>query len=351
MPTYDLMNWRQKTLDAVWKAGFPTDFLRNKSQLLKFIRLYRKRGEAEVYTVADPASENYLALLFVEADFLDKKTLIARVLELGEHEISRSSDLRERLFALGQALYQLNPDFVQIFLKCPLPDQKVIPGNTVACFWGDAVYPNKLEVCYFAAADFIEKNYFIFLFKDHHVAVTCLENKIIGVNFIKPREVISDSELKKALVRACLLSDEGWIDSNRKILKIYSKTKRINPDLEVRIIRQFTDYFSGQLQEFDLPYELVKGTPFQRKVWQVLTRVPYGQSVSYQEVAEEITGDLRQARDLARAVGAACSKNPMGLLVPCHRVIGKDNSLTGFAGGVSLKAALLDLEFLNRGWK
>lgn len=350
MPDYVVRPWRQKDLNVIWKLGFPLDFFQRKSDLLQFIRLYRKRSQAEVYTVAELDSEVYLALLFVEPDFLDQKTLVAHVLELNQEKISQSGELRDRLFCLGQAFYKCNPDFAQIFFKCPLAGQKVIPGNAKAYFMGNAVYPNKLEVCYFAGADFIEKNYLIFLYKDHHIIVTCLNNEIIGVSFVKPKELIVENELKKSLVRACLLNDEGWIDSNRQIIKVYSKTKRIRSDLELEIIRQFSEYFSGQLQDFNLPYKLTSGTPFQRKVWQVLSKIPYGQSLSYQEVAEKLTGDLKQARDLARAVGYACKRNPMGILIPCHRVIGKDNTLTGFGGGLALKAALLDLEFLNRSW-
>ncbi len=102
--------------------------------------------------------------------------------------------------------------------------------------------------------------------------------------------------------------------------------------------RQLTAYFAGQRQEFDLPLHLV-GTPFQRLVWQELTRIPYGQTASYGEIARRI--DRSKA---CRAVGMANHRNPLPIIIPCHRVIGADGSLTGFGGGLACKQFLLDLE-------
>lgn len=97
-------------------------------------------------------------------------------------------------------------------------------------------------------------------------------------------------------------------------------------------------YFSGQVRIFDLPLE-VGGTPFQRRVWSLLPLIPYGQRWTYGRLAEAL-GDVR----LARAVGAANGANPVSILLPCHRVIGQGGQLTGYAGGLPRKAALLELE-------
>lgn len=102
--------------------------------------------------------------------------------------------------------------------------------------------------------------------------------------------------------------------------------------------RQLAEYFSGERIQFDLPLQ-PDGSEFQKKVWQALRAIPFGQTRSYLDLAKTI-GSSRAAR----AVGAANSKNPLSIIVPCHRVVGADGSLTGFAGGIKTKAELLALE-------
>ena len=102
--------------------------------------------------------------------------------------------------------------------------------------------------------------------------------------------------------------------------------------------RQLEEYFSGDRTEFDVPLDPV-GTDFQRSAWTALRAIPFGETVSYGEQAEAM-GD----RDKARAVGAANGRNPISVIVPCHRVVGANGSLTGFAGGMEAKRFLLDHE-------
>ena len=102
--------------------------------------------------------------------------------------------------------------------------------------------------------------------------------------------------------------------------------------------RQLSAYFSGDLRDFDLPLRL-RGTPFQTSVWQALREIPYGRTISYGELARAI-----DRPGAARAVGRANAQNPLAIVVPCHRVIGADGDLTGYAGGLGVKAALLALE-------
>ncbi len=101
---------------------------------------------------------------------------------------------------------------------------------------------------------------------------------------------------------------------------------------------QLTAYFAGELTAFSLPLA-PQGTPFQRAVWEALRRIPYGETRSYAQVAREIG-----RADRVRAVGGANARNPLAVVVPCHRVVGSDGSLTGYAGGLRCKRALLDLE-------
>ncbi|MBO2461353.1 methylated-DNA--[protein]-cysteine S-methyltransferase [Actinomadura violacea] len=101
---------------------------------------------------------------------------------------------------------------------------------------------------------------------------------------------------------------------------------------------QLTAYFAGELTEFDLPLNL-RGTPFQGRVWAALQEIPYGETTTYGELAVELGKP-----SASRAVGLANGKNPVGVIVPCHRVVGSTGSLTGYGGGLDRKRYLLDFE-------
>lgn len=101
---------------------------------------------------------------------------------------------------------------------------------------------------------------------------------------------------------------------------------------------QLRAYFNGELKAFDLPLD-PEGTAFQVRVWQALRAIPYGRLVSYKSIAQAI-GNPKAVR----AVGAANGKNPLPIVIPCHRVVGSDGSLTGFGGGLKIKQRLIDLE-------
>ncbi len=110
-----------------------------------------------------------------------------------------------------------------------------------------------------------------------------------------------------------------------------------------RVKRQLTEYFSGERKAFDLPLEPA-GTPFQLSVLAALQEIPYGETRSYRDIAERI-GNPKAVR----AVGSANGNNPIALIIPCHRVIGANGSLTGFGGGLESKRYLLDLELSHSG--
>ncbi|EQA37214.1 putative methylated-DNA--[protein]-cysteine S-methyltransferase [Leptospira inadai serovar Lyme str. 10] len=112
------------------------------------------------------------------------------------------------------------------------------------------------------------------------------------------------------------------------------------PDLEPISLasEQLRAYFAGQLKKFDLPLTMV-GTPFQRRVWAELTKIPFGKVISYGELARRIDNP-----NASRAVGLANGKNPMAIIVPCHRVIGSNGNLTGYGGGLPNKRYLLEME-------
>ena len=118
------------------------------------------------------------------------------------------------------------------------------------------------------------------------------------------------------------------------------ETKAQDPVLDAAEI-QLNEYFAGARREFEIPIR-PEGTPFQQKVWRALMEIPYGDTRAYSEIAAAV-GSPRAAR----AVGMANHLNPIPVVVPCHRVVGKDGALTGYASGLEMKAALLELERNN----
>ncbi|MBF0350734.1 MAG: methylated-DNA--[protein]-cysteine S-methyltransferase [SAR324 cluster bacterium] len=115
------------------------------------------------------------------------------------------------------------------------------------------------------------------------------------------------------------------------------KEQQITPVLQQTIL-QLGEYFQGNRKIFDLPL-LLDGTPFQKKAWEVLQTIPFGKTISYEEQAVQMG-----LKSWARAAGQANGMNPVAIIVPCHRVIGKDGSLTGYSSGVDKKKWLLDFE-------
>lgn len=105
-----------------------------------------------------------------------------------------------------------------------------------------------------------------------------------------------------------------------------------------RVQQQLGEYFAGERTEFELARTVI-GEEFQRRVWELIDRIPYGRTTTYGEMAQEL-GDPARARE----VGAAVGRNPLSIVVPCHRVVGKDGKLTGYAGGLERKRFLLELE-------
>ncbi|WP_300457806.1 methylated-DNA--[protein]-cysteine S-methyltransferase [Desulfobacula sp.] len=114
-----------------------------------------------------------------------------------------------------------------------------------------------------------------------------------------------------------------------------------DPESFKEVLVQLDDYFKGDRTTFDLEMT-IQGTAFQKKVWQELVKIPYGKTISYGELARRIGNP-----NASRAVGMANGKNPISIIIPCHRVIGKNGSLTGFGGGIDVKKKLLELEKTN----
>lgn len=148
------------------------------------------------------------------------------------------------------------------------------------------------------------------------------------------------------------MTDYAFYDFEFGILKIgytdtaivlIRQTERIDAEnrpsaLSDLAFGQIREYLEGERRSFDFPYEL-EGTAFQKKVWNILCGIPYGETRTYKQIAEAVGNP-----EASRAVGGANNRNPIMIAVPCHRVIGADGSLTGYAGGLGMKKALLELE-------
>lgn len=112
-------------------------------------------------------------------------------------------------------------------------------------------------------------------------------------------------------------------------------------------VRWLDIYFGGRRPDFTPPLNLEKGTAFRKEVWQLLLQIPYGETTTYGELAAQLAAKHGQKRMSAQAVGGAVGHNPISIIVPCHRVVGTGGSLTGYAGGLAKKLALLKLEEID----
>jgi methylated-DNA-[protein]-cysteine S-methyltransferase len=145
-----------------------------------------------------------------------------------------------------------------------------------------------------------------------------------------------------------------WLEGQKYFAKTLGKDI-LEQDLPVfENIQKWLDiYFSGKEPDF-MPPLMPKGSPFQRSIWNNLRKIPYGQTTTYGELAKRFELENNGKHTSARAIGGAVGHNPISILIPCHRVIGKNGNPTGYAGGISKKIKLLklegiDIETMNRG--
>ena len=165
-------------------------------------------------------------------------------------------------------------------------------------------------------------------------------------------------QLAKNLPTVTLVAHQGCLIAldwhTQKTDRIFSKLKvksgsmnsaalSDSPDADAKVlaetIKQLKEYKDGQRQFFDIPLDISTGTPFQQKVWQALRQIPYGQTISYAQLALQVDNPKG-----FRAVANANGKNPISLIIPCHRVITSDGKLGGYTGGIEIKQTLLDIE-------
>lgn len=148
--------------------------------------------------------------------------------------------------------------------------------------------------------------------------------------------------MKIGYIRSTSIGSITVVEEDEKIIRISFEKQKYDCECETPLIhrtfKQLNEYLQGNRTTFTIPISL-KGTSFQLQVWKALQSVPYGETCSYQEIAQRI-GNPKACR----AVGMANHNNPIAIMIPCHRVIGKNGELTGYGGGLSKKQILLQLE-------
>ena len=149
-----------------------------------------------------------------------------------------------------------------------------------------------------------------------------------------------DSPLGPMIVAATSRGLAGvWFDGQRHLPEHAAWPEQPQHPILLRAVAQLEEYFAGTRTSFDLPLDLQGGTTFQQSVWQALLAIPAGGTTSYGVISQRIGQPAA-----VRAVGAAVGRNPLSIVVPCHRVLGANGALTGYAGGLERKTALLQLE-------
>lgn len=151
-------------------------------------------------------------------------------------------------------------------------------------------------------------------------------------------EMASPVGLLKLVATDSALVAVLWENENPNRVRLAELNENTQHSVLLETQKQLNEYFAGQRQVFDLPLDF-EGTEFQQKVWQALLTIPFGETRSYKQIAEQI-GNVKAVR----AVGAANGKNPISIIAPCHRAVGANGKLVGFAGGLENKDVLLKLE-------
>lgn len=160
---------------------------------------------------------------------------------------------------------------------------------------------------------------------------------------------MTDTSYRWGLIPTRFSTFAAAVDEQGRVVRFWLHTDRKPRGIEddsaiTEVRRQVEAYSAGELKDFDLVTHTDRGSDFEHGVWQAMTEIPFGETVSYGYIAKKLGQP-----DAARAVGVACNGNPIPLIVPCHRVIGADGALVGFGGGLPLKRALLDHESVVAG--
>lgn len=179
------------------------------------------------------------------------------------------------------------------------------------------------------------------------LSVTGTDETIDAVEFHRTGEPVRNPYLRDVFAIWGLLDDRDRLRPADAWIRQVRNAKL--PVMVACAVHQLDEYLAGNRQAFDLTLSLSVGSAFQQSVWTALQTIPYGTTETYLDIALRIAGgDLKKARAMSRAVGSACGANPVPVLVPCHRVIGRNGRLIGFSGGIENKEFLLEHELFRR---
>lgn len=135
-----------------------------------------------------------------------------------------------------------------------------------------------------------------------------------------------------------------WMEGQKHFKDVSNAVEDANVPAICQATQWLDAYFSGCAPKIDIPALMPSGTAFQQQVWAVLRRIPYGETITYGQISQQVTAAMGKSQMSSQAVGNAVGRNPISILIPCHRVIGAKGELTGYAGGIERKAFLLRLE-------
>ena len=179
------------------------------------------------------------------------------------------------------------------------------------------------------------------------VAIRGSGEAVEGTRFYLYEQSVDDSLDRSVAIRIGIADQNGFLYNKQTIADMDLQDIKLRSEVD-KCAKELREYFDKRRTKFDVRVSFPYGSDFQKHVWEQLCEIPFGVTVSYEDIALALTAnDKIAARNLTRAVGSACSDNPLPILVPCHRVIGKDGRLIGFSGGVEIKDYLLNHEMFG----
>lgn len=185
-------------------------------------------------------------------------------------------------------------------------------------------------------------------FKFGWLAVSGSQKGIRKIEFIRTGSKIKDVIVSVNAQYYGIVDEKGIVKPHEQVtVNIMDDEDIITPEPVIAATDQLESYLAGKQRKFNVDYDLEHFSSFQKRVWDAISNVPYGATSTYEDLAIKIAAPGQRPHTLARAVGTACASNPLPLIVPCHRIIGKDGRLTGFNGGVDIKEYLLNHEMFG----
>ena len=300
-------------------------------------------------------------ILISDSSELRKRGLMEGTLKLIEDDIRALGTGSQ-----GEAMLALKDEVIYALIKLFRPDRKMCRAHIDFVFTNDAnadtqsgVVDEVLRYC------FLEEYYHkvtvicnhgnegLYEYPRYNVCFGPFERGVAvvtgGMDYIDSVKLFHYGQQIEDPFITNVASGLDLLDANGGLVRnddgIYNLEKdqlEFLPDELARAYVELKEYFDSNRAGFDINVVFNTGTPFQKKVWNALNSIPYGGTASYEDIALRLTdGKLSEARKITRAVGSACSDNPVAVIVPCHRVIGKDGSIVGYSAGIDIKDYLL----------